>query len=55
MEGTNGLKESEKGLVVGFSRVIREKTVSGSIRQLSVCLSKIIILVEDHSVAALVC
>ena len=35
MEGTNGLKESEEGLVVGFSR---EKAVNGSIRQLSVRL-----------------
>ena len=44
--GTNGLKESEV-LVVGFCRVIKEKLVSGSIRQLSVSLSKR--LVEDHS------
>ena len=40
--GTNGLKEREKVLVVGFCRVIREKPVSGSIRQLSVRLGKII-------------
>ena len=31
---TNGLKEREKVLVVGISRVVREKPVSGSIRQL---------------------
>ena len=55
MEGISVLKESEKGLVVGSSRVIREKAVIGSIRQLSVCLSKIVILVEDHSGTALVC
>ena len=36
--GTNGLKEREKVLVVGMSRVVREKPVSGSIRQLSVSL-----------------
>jgi len=53
--GTNGLKEREKVLVVGISRVVREKPVSGSIRQLSVSLSKIINLVEDHSGTALVC
>ena len=51
LAGTNGLKEREKVLVVG----IREKPVSGSIRQLSVSLSKIINLVEDHSGTALVC
>jgi hypothetical protein len=39
MGGTNGWKESEKGLVVGFCRVIREKLVSGSIRQLSASLT----------------
>ena len=55
MEGINGLKESEENLVVGLGRVIREKGLSGSIRQLSVSLSKIIILVEDHSGTALVC
>ena len=49
MKGINGLKESVKSLVVGFSRVIREKPVSGSIKHLSVSLTKIIILVEDHS------
>ena len=38
MGGTNGLKEREKVLVVGMSRVVREKPVSGSIRQLSVSL-----------------
>ena len=52
---TNGLKEREKVLVVGISRVVREKPVSGSIRQLSVSLTKIIILVEEHSGTALVC
>ena len=51
----NGLKEREKVLVVGISRVVREKPVSGSIRQLSVSLSKVIDLVEDHSSTALVC
>ena len=50
MEGTNGLKEIEESLVVGFGRVVREKPVSESIRQLSVSLTKIIILVEDHRV-----
>jgi hypothetical protein len=45
MEGTNSLKESEESLIVGFGRVIREKVVNGSIRQLSVSLTKIIILV----------
>ena len=55
MEGTNALKGSEESLVVGFGRVAREKVVSGSIRQLSVSLSNIIILVEDHSGTALVC
>ena len=55
MEWANGLKESEESLVVGFSRVIREKAVSGSIRQLSISVSKIIIFVEDHSGTALVC
>ena len=34
--------ESEKDLVVGVGRVVREKTVSDCIRLLSVCLSKII-------------
>ena len=53
--GTNGLKERKKVLVVGISRVVREKPVSGSIRQLSVNLSKKINLVEDHSGTALVC
>ena len=38
MEGTNGLKEGEEGLVIVFSRVVREKVVSGSIRQLPVDL-----------------
>ena len=42
-------------MVGGFSRVVREKPVSGSIRQLSVSFSKIINLVEDHSGTALVC
>ena len=55
MEGTNGLKECEESLVVGFGRVMREKAVSGSIRKLSVNLSKIIILIEDYSGTALVC
>ena len=49
LDGTNGLKEREKVLVVCISRVVREKPVSGSIRQLSVRLNKIINLVEDHS------
>ena len=40
---------SEEGLLVVFGRVFREKTVSDSVRQPSVGLSKIIILVEDHS------
>ena len=40
MEGTNGLKESEESLVVGFGRVVWEKAESGSIRQLSVSLSR---------------
>ena len=55
MEKASILKESEEGLVIVFGRVIREKTVSGSIRQLSVCLSKIFILVEDHSGTVLIC
>ena len=55
MEGGSVLKESKEGLVVGFGQVIRKKGVSGSIRQLSVCLSKILILIEDHSGTALVC
>ena len=55
MEGISVLKESEEDLVVDFDRVVREKAVSGIIRQLSVCLSKIVILVEDHSGTALVC
>ena len=55
MEGTNGLKESEESLVIGFDRVVREKPGSGSIRQLSVSLTKIVSLVEDHSGTALVC
>ena len=42
------MKDREKVLVAGMSRVVREKPVSGSIRQLSVRLSKIINLVEDH-------
>ena len=42
-------------MVVIFGRVIREKTVSSSIRQLSVRLSKIVILVENHSGIDLVC
>ena len=41
LERTNGLKEREKVLVVGFGRVVKRKPVSGSIRQLSVRLSKI--------------
>ena len=49
------MKESEEGLVVGIGRIVREKAVSGSIRQLSVHLSKIVILVEDQSGTALVC
>ena len=49
------MKEGEKVLVEGISRVIREKPVSGSIKQLSVSLSKIINFVEDHSRTALVC
>ena len=55
MERTNGLKESEEGLVVSFGRVIREKADSGSNRQLSVHLSKIVILVENHSGTTFVC
>ena len=43
--GEGILKVSEEGLVL----VIREKTLIGSIRQLSVGLSKIIIHVEVHS------
>ena len=54
MERTNSLKEREEFLIVGFSRNVREKAVSGSIRQLSICLSKIVILVEDHSGTALI-
>ena len=54
MERTNSLKEREEFLVVGFSRVIRKKAVSGSIRQLSIDLSKIAVFVEDHSSTALV-
>ena len=42
-------------MVVVFSSVVREKPVSLSIRQLSVSLTKIVILVEDHSGTALVC
>ena len=49
MEGTNSLKESEEDLVA-----VREKAISGSIRQLSVFLSNIVILV-DHSGTALLC
>ena len=49
------MKEREKVLVVGISRVLREKPVRGSIRQLYVSLSKIINLVEDHSGTSLVC
>ena len=55
MEGASVLKESEEGLVVDFGRVVREKAVSSSIRQLTVHLSKIVILVEGHSGTALVC
>ena len=55
MEGTNGLKVSEKGFIVSFSRVVKEKPVSGSIRQLSVSLTKIINLFKDQSGTALVC
>ena len=49
------MKEGEVGLVVGIGKVIREKMVSGSNRQLSVCLSKLVILLEDHSGTALFC
>jgi hypothetical protein len=42
-------------LVIVFGRVVRENAVSGSIKQLSFCFSKIVILVEDHSGTALVC
>ena len=49
------MKEREKVLVVGTSRVVGEKPISGSIRQLSVSLSKIINLAENHSGTALVC
>ena len=52
--GTNGLKEREV-FVVGISRFVREKPVSGSIRELSVSLSKVIDLVEDHSSTAVIC
>ena len=55
LEGTNSLKKREKVLVVGFARVVREKSVSGSIRQLSVSFSKIINFVEGRSGIALVC
>ena len=54
MDMASALKESEEGLVVDFGRVVREKAVSSSIRQLSVCLSKIVILVENYSGIALV-
>ena len=50
IEGANVLKENVEGLIVGIGRVVREKVVIGSIRQLSVRLSRIVILVE-----ALVC
>ena len=43
------LKESEEGFVVVFGELVREKTINGSIRQMSVFLSKIVILIEDHS------
>ena len=45
----------KEGLVVSIGRAIRKKTVSGRIRQLSIDLSRIIILVEDHSGIALFC
>ena len=41
-------------MVVGVSRVLREMTVSCSIRQPPVSLSKAVVLVEDHSGTALV-
>jgi len=47
LEGASGLKESGEGLVIFFDRVVRERAVSGGIRQLSVCFSKIVILNED--------
>ena len=55
MEGASGLKESEEGLVIFFGRVVMEMAVSGSIRHLSVRLSKVVILVEDHNGTALIC
>ena len=45
--GASGLKESGEGLVIFFDRVVRERAVSGGIRQLSVCFSKIVILNEE--------
>ena len=55
MDMASALKESEEGLVVDFGRVVGEKAVSGSIRQLSVCLIKVVILIDDHNGIALVC
>ena len=55
MEGSSVVKESEEGLAVVVGRVIREKMVNGSIRQLSVCLSKIVISDKDQIGTALVC
>ena len=49
------MKKIEESLVVGFSKVVRKKAVSGSIRQLSVNLSKKIMLVKEHNGTALVC
>jgi hypothetical protein len=55
MERTSILKECEECLVVGVARIISEKTVSDSVRELSVGLSRIVILAEDHSGTTLVC
>ena len=49
------MEEGKKGLVLGIGRDVREEMASGSIGQVSVGLSKIIIQVEDHSSTTLVC
>ena len=53
IERASILKEGEKGLVIGVSRVMGK--VCGRVRQLSVAFSKVIIPIEDNNGTALIC
>ena len=55
MEGVSVFIVDEENFVVGLGKIVWEKNVNGIVRQLSVHLSKIVILVEVQSGTTLVC